>query len=285
MGKPAPNPLDYLENPFDDIIDGLLEEARKAKQREEAGKAMAALVTGVIGALPGGDAINAAIKRQLNPIELAPAKAGPAKQYEHYQKMLEARGYTVDPNTPTVVALRGLSNTGGAHSTTSAAQYDDTIVVLNKDAKGRVEVTTLAGSTHPGQTTASVGGTVGVPDVNGDGRADVGMIHPGEYRLVPHGNHAGASAWDVQTVGGSGTLPGVRDTNQDGEYSTSERDASDTRKDVLTGVMIHQGGATAPWSAGCINLSQNSTVYPEFIKAAGGSAQNMKLVILDKNAD
>jgi hypothetical protein len=285
MGRPAPNPLDYIENPFAEVIDALLDEAQKAKQREEFGRAVAGLVTGAIGALPGGDRINAAIKRELNPIVLAPAKAGPARQYEHYQKMLEARGYTVDPKTPTVVALRGVSATAGAHATTSAASYDDTIVVLNRDAKGRAVVTTLAGSTHPGQSTAAVGGTVGVPDVNGDGKADVGMIEPGEYRLVPTGNHAGASAWAVQTTGGSGQIPGVRDTNQDGQYSPAERKDSESRKDVLTGVMIHQGGKDTPWSAGCINLSQDSKIYPEFIKAAGGSAQNMKLVVLDANRD
>ena len=285
MGKPAPNPLDYLENPLDDIIDAMLEEARKAKQREEFGQAVAGVVTGMIGALPFGNRLNAAIKRGLNPIELAPAKAGPAKQYEHYRLMLEARGYTVDPNTPTVVALRGVSSTGGKHDTSAAQAYDDTLVVLNKDAKGHVSVTTLAGSTHPGQNNAAVGGTVGVPDVNGDGRADVGMIEPGEYRLVPHGDHAGANAWDVRTVGGSGEIPGVRDTNQDGQYSQSEREASEGRKDVLTGVMIHQGGKDAPWSAGCINLSQDSKIYPEFTKAAGGAAQPMKLVVLDANRD
>ena len=285
MGKPAPNPLDYLENPFDGIIDAMLEEAKKAKQREEFGQAMAGIVTGMIGALPGGDRINAAIKRELNPIVLAPAKAGPNKQYEHYEKMLAARGYTLDPKTPTVVALRGISTTAGKHDTTAAPSYDDAIVVLNKDEKGKISVTTLAGTTHPGQSTAGVGGTVGVPDVNGDGKADVGMIEPGEYRLVPHGDHAGAKAWDVRTVDGSGQIPGVRDTNQDGKYSQSEKDESQSRKDVLTGVMIHQGGKTEPWSAGCINLSQDSKIYPEFIKAAGGSAQNMKLVVLDANKD
>jgi hypothetical protein len=285
MGKPAPNPLDYLENPFGQIIDALLEEAQKAKQREEAGKVMAGIVTGVIGALPFGDRINAAIKRELNPIERAPAKATQAQKYEHYQKMLEARGYTVDPKTPTVVALRGVNSTGGKQVTTAVSAYDDTIVVLNKDAKGKPVVTELAGTTHPGQSTAAVGGTVGVPDVNGDGKADVGMMEPGEYRLVPHGDHAGAKAWDVRTVDGSGQIPGVRDTNQDGKYTEAEREASQSRKDVLTGVMIHQGGKTEPWSAGCINLSQDSKIYPEFIKAAGGAAQPMKLVVLDANKD
>jgi hypothetical protein len=283
--KEPPDPLSYLTEPFDDIGEFFDEIVAAAKARDEFIAGLAAAGGAILSALPGGDAIKAAIRRELNPIVPAPAGASAAKQYWHYQKMLEARGYTVDPNTPTVVAMRGMTPAGGGHATTSAASYDDTIVVLNRDAKGQPVVTTLAGSTHPGQTTASVGGTVGVPDVNGDGKADVGMIHPGEYRLVPHGDHAGAKAWDVRTPDGSGQIPGVRDTNQDGQFSKAEGDASESRKDVLTGVMIHQGGATTPWSAGCINLSQNSTVYPEFIKAAGGSAQNMKLVVLDANRD
>jgi hypothetical protein len=235
--------------------------------------------------LPFGDRLLAYIKKEMNPVERAPANATQAQKYEHYQRMLEARGYTVDEKTPTVVALRGVNSTGGKQVTTAASAYDDTIVVLKKDAQGKPVVTELAGTTHPGQSNAAVGGTVGVPDVNGDGKADVGMIDPGEYRLVPHGDHAGAKAWDVRTVDGSGQIPGVRDTNQDGKYTDAERDASQGRKDVLTGVMIHQGGHTEPWSAGCINLSQDSKVYPEFIKAAGGAAQPMKLVVLDANRD
>jgi hypothetical protein len=286
MGKEPPDPLSYLTEPFDDIADFFDELTAAAKQREQFIEAMAGLGAGLLGALPGGNYLKAAIKRELNPIVPAPAGASAAKQYWHYQKMLEARGYTVDPKNPTVVAMRGMTTAGGApHSTTSAPSYDDTIVVLNRDAKGQPVVTTLSGSTHPGQKTAGVGGTVGVPDVNGDGKADVGMIHPGEYQLVPHGDHAGAKAWDVRTGDGSGQIPGVRDTNQDGEFSKAELDASDGRKDVLTGVMIHQGGKDTPWSAGCINLSQDSKVYPEFIKAAGGGAQPMKLVVLDANAN
>lgn len=240
-------------------------------------------------AVPGLGFIGSAIQRDLlHPVELPPKGASEARQYEHYKQMLEARGFTLDPTNPTVVGLRGLDTKGDAHDTTSAAKYDDTIVVLTKDAKGHPHVSTFPGSTHPGQSTSATMGSDGVPDVNGDRQADVGMINAGEYKVVPTKDHAGNKAWAIQTVDGSGRLPGVRDTNHDGVYSEAERQASQSRApaaDALTGVMIHQGGPSNPWSTGCVNLSQNSNVYPAFIKAVGGSDQSMKLVILDKNAN
>ena len=130
--------------------------------------------------------------------------------------------------------------------------------------------------------------TASEPDVNHDGVSDVGMINAGEYSVVPHADHAGNTAWAIHTVGGSDSLPGVRDTNHDGVYSAAERQASETRTpqpDTLGGVLIHQGGTDVPWSLGCVNMSQNRDVYPQFIQAVGGHDSSMKLVILDKNAD
>jgi len=235
----------------------------------------------------GDNATSQAIQKSLNPVVLAPTGASQARQYDHYKRMLEARGFTLDPTNPTVVGLRGLDSTGAQHATTAAPRYDDTLVVLTKDASGREHVTTFAGSTHPGQT-RPLGEGVSVPDVNHDGVSDVGMINAGEYSVVPHADHAGNTAWAIHTVGGSDSLPGVRDTNHDGVYSAAERQASETRTpqpDTLGGVLIHQGGTDVPWSLGCVNMSQNRDVYPQFIQAVGGHDSSMKLVILDKNAD
>jgi hypothetical protein len=180
--------------------------------------------------------------------------------------------------------MRGISSDGLSHAAESTRRYDDTMVVLTRDANGDPHVRVLAGSTHPGQRTASVGGSVGVPDVANeqggapDGEADVGIILEGEYNLVPRGDHNGAAAWDVR-LGNSGILPGYRDTDQDGEFSTAERSASDTRNDTLTGVMIHQGAATHPQSAGCLNMSSND--YAQFIDAFGGENEGGKLIVLD----
>jgi hypothetical protein len=222
--------------------------------------------------------------RNANPIAMAPAGATEAQQYEHYRRIIESRGFKLDASAPTVLAMRGISSDGLSHAAESTRSYDDTMVVLTRDANGDPHVRVIAGSTHPGQRTASVGGSVGVPDVANeqggapDGEADVGIILQGEYNLVPRGDHNGAAAWDVR-LGDSGALPGYRDTDQDGEFSTAERSASDTRNDTLTGVMIHQGGAQHPQSAGCLNMSSND--YQQFVDAFGGETERGKLIVLD----
>lgn len=223
--------------------------------------------------------------RAANPLAVAPAGASPAEQYEHYKRIIETRGFKLDPDAPTVLALRGISSDGLSHATGSAAEYDDTMVVLTRDANGDPHVTVLAGSTHPGQRNGPVGGATGVPDVanaagvaGADGRADVGIIVEGEYELVPRVHHSGAAAWDVR-LGNSGVLPGFRDTNHDAEFSAAERAASESRNDTLTGVMIHQGGANSPQSLGCVNLS--STDYSQFTDAFGGETERGKLIVLD----
>lgn len=222
--------------------------------------------------------------RNANPIAMAPPGATEAQQYEHYRRIIESRGFKLDANAPTVLAMRGISSDGLSHAAESTRSYDDTMVVLTRDANGDPHVRLLAGSTHPGQRTASVGGSVGVPDVANeqggapDGEADVGIILQGEYNLVPRGDHNGAAAWDVR-LGDSGALPGYRDTDQDGEFSAAERSGSDTRNDTLTGVMIHQGGAEHPQSAGCLNMS--STDYQQFVDSFGGETERGKLIVLD----
>lgn len=222
--------------------------------------------------------------RDRNPIMMAPAGTE-AEQYEHYRQIIETRGFKLDPNAPTVVAMRGISSDGLSHQTEIAGTYGDTFVVLRRDANGDPHVQVLTGSTHPGSQTDSVGGSIGVPDVANragvakkDGRADVGMIVEGEYNLVPRGQHMGAPAWDVR-LGNSGVLPGFRDTNQDNVFSATERAASEARNDTLTGVMIHQGFADGPASLGCINVS--SAEYDQFTEALEGAKEGGKLIVLD----
>lgn len=223
--------------------------------------------------------------RNASPIAMAPDGATEAQQYEHYRRIIETRGFKLDPDAPTVLAMRGISSDGLSHPAENTRSYDDTMVVLTRDANGDPHVRVLAGSTHPGQRSIdSIGGSVGVPDVANeqggppDNEADLGLIVEGEYNLVPRGDHNGAAAWDVR-LGDSGALPGYRDTDQDGEFSAAERSASDTRNDTLTGVMIHQGAATHPQSAGCLNMSSND--YQNFIDAFGGETERGKLIVLD----
>ncbi|MBN2358340.1 MAG: peptidoglycan-binding protein [Deltaproteobacteria bacterium] len=191
---------------------------------------------------------------------LAPAAMSAREKYQFYAEIVRAHGGKVCPGgKATVLGIRGLSRGHQAHGLSSAARYDDTFVVL-KNGKAYE----FHGATHPGQSWSSMS-----PDVTGDGVGDVGCIKPGNYYVRPNGPHAGAASFWVNTTGGSGYLPGWRDTNHDGRYSRAERRASERRSDRLSGVLFHQGNAYAPSSIGCQTLSPAE--FRRFIAAVGGS--------------
>jgi len=149
-------------------------------------------------------------------------------------------------NRALVIGIRGRDLTGNVHSARVTRTYDDTLVVLTPDQR----MFRLAVSTHPWETV----GKAGVPDVDRDGRADVGMIRPGKYLAVRRESSrdiAGARTYQVVTAAGSDRLPGYRNTDQDDVYSAAERAASEARGDVLTAVLFHQGGDGAPAAVGC----------------------------------
>ncbi|MFT3712691.1 MAG: peptidoglycan-binding domain-containing protein [Archangium sp.] len=188
------------------------------------------------------------------PGPVAPSTTGTEReQYDFYASMVRRAGGEVCPNgQPTVLGLRQ-----GVGS--SARRYDDQFVVLTPDG----HVQRFTGATHPGQNSSTAS-----PDVTGDGRGDVGMIRPGNYRVVPNGDHAGAPSFHVRTLGGSGNLNGWRDTNHDGQFSDAERAGSERRGDTLSGVLFHQGGSNAPSSIGCQTMSPAE--YRRFLDAVGG---------------
>lgn len=193
------------------------------------------------------------------PASPGPATVGPTttgterEQYEMYAAMVRRAGGEVCPNgQPTVLGLRQ-----GVGS--SARRYDDQFVVLTPDG----HVQRFGGATHPGQNSSRAS-----PDVTGDGAGDVGMIRPGNYRVVPNGEHAGAPSFHVRTLDGSGNLPGWRDTNHDGQFSDRERAGSESRRDTLSGVLFHQGNANTPSSIGCQTMSPAE--YRRFLDAVGG---------------
>ncbi|MFZ5446342.1 MAG: peptidoglycan-binding domain-containing protein [Myxococcota bacterium] len=188
------------------------------------------------------------------PTTINPTTTGTEReQYEMYASMIRRAGGEVCPNgQPTVLGLR--QGVGG-----STRRYDDQFIVLTPD--GRVQ--RFSGATHPGQNSSRAS-----PDVTGDGQGDVGMIRPGNYRVVPNGDHAGAPSFHVRTLEGSGNLPGWRDTNHDGSFSDRERTGSESRRDTLNGVLFHQGGSNSPTSIGCQTMSPAE--YRRFLDAVGG---------------
>jgi hypothetical protein len=186
-----------------------------------------------------------------------------------------ARAGGLDPDAAdsaraSVIGLRGGAHDGASHATTYVLAFDDTFAVMTSDHR----VLRFRGSTHPFQNTAP-----GVPDVDGDGVPDVGMIRPGVYdagardRLV-----AGQPSWAV-TQNGSGKLPGWRDTDHDGVLDDGERAASERRGDTLTDVLFHQGEGGAPPAVGCQVLP--ASAMRAFTAAVGGGRASFRYVLVD----
>jgi hypothetical protein len=89
----------------------------------------------------------------------------------------------------------------------------------------------FAGATHPYQRDSKLS-----PDVDGDGRGDVGCILPGVFELTL----ALEKPYPVFTVtlpGGSSLIPAFRDTNHDGRYSAAEL----SQMSFATAVLFHTG--------------------------------------------
>jgi hypothetical protein len=203
----------------------------------------------------------------------APSALG-SDAYRVYADLATEAGAAPTSGTVTVVGLRGLSIDGLAHATRYAHAFDDTFVVLRADGS----VARFPGSTHPFE----LHGVPGVPDVNGDGAADVGMIRPGVYDVAGRDRTIAGQPSYAVTQRGSGKLPGWRDTDHDGVLGDDERAASEHRSDGLTDVLFHQGEGGAPAAVGCQVLP--ATAVRAFVTAIGGARAHFRYVLVDMTA-
>lgn len=195
--------------------------------------------------------------------EARPKSAKPSEsKYEKYKELASRHGMKPRSDRALVIGIRGRDLAGRLHPLRIQAGYRDTLVILTPDR----HVIELAVSTHPWEKAAP-----GVPDVNGDGKADVGMIRPGKYIAVrrdPRRNIAGAPTYHLLTTSGSGKLPGFRNTDQDDRFSAAEQRASAARGDSLTAVLFHQeGGEGDPRPVGCQIL--DAEAMRRFAEAVG----------------
>jgi hypothetical protein len=193
---------------------------------------------------------------------------------ETYRMLLAHVGEQPASRGVTVIGLRGLALDGRLHDTRAVKVYDDTFVVLDGD-----RVTELSGSTHPWEL-----GSTHVPDVNGDGAGDVGMLRPGRFSVVARESSrdiVGAATYHVRTASGNGAVPGWRDTDHDGVVSAAERTASESRGDTLTAILFHVGGDRAPAAVGCQVFSLET--HKRFVTAVGGRV-SFTYVLIDANA-
>lgn len=160
-----------------------------------------------------------------------------------------------------VVALRTDTNT---NSNGGKGTYDDLIAVVQKTSSGyRME--TFKANTEPSAQydyngpKASKGSST---DMNGDGRNDLGRISAGNYRYtLQQGEFAGAAYF--RTSSGKTV---ERDTNQDGWFNS--KDSNRIQSNNGSSFLIHQGGSTNTWSAGCQTMATSD--YNRFLNSVSG---------------
>jgi hypothetical protein len=129
-----------------------------------------------------------------------------------------------------LIGIRGVSLfADDTHETVARPEYDDTFVFLKPGSA--MPPWLFKGSTHAYQTDSKLS-----PDIDGDGRGDVGTIRPGRYVLTL----AITQPFPIYTLtmpDGSGRIPCFRDTNHDGRYSAEEI----ARQSFATAVLLHTG--------------------------------------------
>ena len=198
-----------------------------------------------------------------------------AEAAQAYAKIARDAGATVSAGRVTVVGLRGLDLQAHLHDTISARAFDDSLVVLRADGTARK----YAASTHPWEKSLR-----GLPDANGDGQPDVGMLRPGRYSVVgrePARNIAGLPTYAIGTAT-SGSVPSWRDTDHDGVVSGDERARSEARGDRMSAVLFHKGGEGAPAAVGCQVMSAED--LRSFVADVGGARARFEYVLVDAHA-
>ncbi|KQT32462.1 hypothetical protein ASG29_11835 [Sphingomonas sp. Leaf412] len=162
-----------------------------------------------------------------------------------------------------VVALRTPTD---AHDNGGKGVYDDSIAVVWKDAGGTAHARVFAGNTDPSAQystegpKAAKGSSV---DADGDGRNDLGRLQAGTTRYVQQGGQFLGNTFFRATA----TTVAERDTNHDGLFDARDAARID-RTGAGTSMLIHQGGASNTWSAGCQTMARSD--FNAFVGALGG---------------
>jgi len=168
--------------------------------------------------------------------EVKPIPKTEAGQYAYYQDIIQKAGgkFRGGPEERNLLSFRTPTSTkvnGGE------GRYDDTTVMLWKDAQGQPHVRTYQSNTDP---TSHYEGSYG-QDANHDGRLDLGRIPPGSYTYYKsHSDHLG----NVLRSGSEFAVD--RDTNHDGLFNDGAKTSTGGGS-----MLFHAGGNSMTGSAGC----------------------------------
>jgi hypothetical protein len=150
----------------------------------------------------------------------------------HWGWLAGELGASFPLHRPFLLGIRGVSCVPSfateTHETVAKPAYDDTFVLLSPQP---VPPYVFAAATHPYQRDSKES-----PDIDGDGRGDVGCIRPGRF-VLQLALEKPYPVFVLTLPGGYSTVPCFRDTNHDAHYSPEEI----TRASYATAVLLHTG--------------------------------------------
>lgn len=224
------------------------------------------------------DPSNPAVPGELGQLNLADPNLSPAEQFEHYKNIIEANGGELNADGATVLGMRGVGTDGARHnSAENTGGYNDSFVVLNRDANGNPTVEVFRGATHANQFSSSQSyGT----DRNGNGYNGVAQLMPGTYDVSYNsGNYKNSGAsWHVKTTDGSGYVPAARDLDRNGIISSSEMATAVNNGITATAILFHNGRNASPSSIGCQTIIPSE--HSAFTNAVG---RDFSYTLVDAN--
>lgn len=187
---------------------------------------------------------------------LWPPAGDPIEAILHWGWLSGALGAEPSLPRPFLIALRGVEPYASeTHDLKHAPRYDDCFIFYAHGKPTQV----FNGATHAYQRDSRLS-----PDVDGDGRGDVGSIRPGRYLLTDL--RAGEEViFHITNPDGTDRLPAWRDYDHDGQLSVEEMQRSESaRKGAQVGssgtwassILLHGGvdsppGAKHRFSIGC----------------------------------
>lgn len=209
------------------------------------------------------------------------APSGSARaQAQGYADMITSRGDAqakadLEAGRTVLVGLRTPTRLDAGRG---AGSYDDQMVMVRK-VGDHYEAQTFRSNTEPSTqylSARNVARGVAPPDVNGDGRRDLGGLATGQTIHYTRGTFLNAAALRAD---GDQRVGVRRDTNGD-----SRLDGSDpvVRTQGAAGMHIHLGGASNTWSMGCQTLPPEQ--HRAFFAALNGQAADQRhfsYVLLD----